>query len=95
MDQFVGDSPSSADLRRYGIEFTGGADGDGNGDGSIFFNLFPTSSYDVTIVVMLVENPNFSSLSPTSSLRDSIVSSIRGRAVFHPKANIPRNQNKH
>lgn len=89
VEQFVGDSPPVADLRRYGIDFIGGDE-----SGSIVFDYLSTSSEDDPVVETLVANPNFSSLSPTSTLRDNIVASIRGRALFRPRANIKRNQNK-
>ena len=88
VEQFDGDSPPAVDLRHYGIDFIGG-----DNSGSIVFDYLSTSSEDDPVTNMLVANPNFSSLSPTSTLRDNIVASIRGRAVFRPKANIRRNQN--
>ena len=89
VEQFVGDSPPAADLRRYGIDFIGGDDSE-----SIVFDYLSTSSEDYPVTEMLVANPNFLSLSPTSTLRNNIVASIGGGAVFRPKANIRRNQNK-
>ena len=85
----IGDSPPAADLRRYGIDFIGGDD-----SGSIVFDYLSTSSEDDPVTNMLVANPNFLSLSPTSTLSNNIVASIKGRAVFRPKANIRCNQNK-
>ncbi len=88
IDQFVGDSPPVSDLRCYGIDFIRRDD-----SGSIAFDYLTTCPDDDPVSVMLVLDPDFSSLSPTSTLRDNIVASIRGRAVFRPKANIRRNKN--